>query len=57
MTAQPMFHDAGDELELDPRALELEQLCACGHDRGDHLVDAPHACEPCSCACFRPEAS
>lgn len=25
---------------------ELEQLCAhCGHDRGEHLVDEPHACE------------
>jgi hypothetical protein len=24
----------------------LETLCAhCGHDRGDHLVEAPHACE------------
>jgi hypothetical protein len=28
------------------RVAELARLCAhCGHDRGDHLVDAPHACE------------
>lgn len=28
------------------RLAELEQLCVhCGHDRGNHLVDAPHACE------------
>lgn len=25
---------------------ELEALCAhCGHERGDHLTEAPHACE------------
>lgn len=28
------------------RLSELEQLCVnCGHDRGEHLVEAPHACE------------
>lgn len=27
-------------------AIALEQLCArCGHEHGDHLVDAPQACE------------
>ena len=36
--------DQGDELGADVRALAV--LCAvCGHDRGDHLVEAPHACE------------
>jgi hypothetical protein len=23
----------------------LEALCACGHDRGDHLVEPPHLCD------------
>ena len=27
------------------RVRELAVLCRCGHDRGDHLVDEPHACE------------
>ena len=27
----------------------LAVLCGCGHDRGDHLVDAPHPCEACEC--------
>ena len=42
---------------------ELDQLCAhCGHDRGEHRVDAPHGCEaenvrgdevtPCRCTAY-----
>jgi hypothetical protein len=46
----------------------LAEICRCGHDRGDHLVELPHACEhtgesessddgatlldPCSCRRF-----
>ena len=56
--------DVGPELAAEVRALEA--LCQCGHDRGDHFVDAPHACdgvrldvEPgqfdCDCKGFRPE--
>ncbi len=42
---------AGD---ADERALELFERCACGCDLGDHLVDAPRACEACGCcATFR----
>jgi hypothetical protein len=26
-------------------AFALLELCECGHDKGEHLVDAPHACE------------
>lgn len=44
-------------------ARELERLCAhCGHDAGDHLVNAPQACEhafgdergACGCEAFAP---
>lgn len=55
--------DVGEELADEVRALQV--LCReCGHDQGDHLVEAPHlcecasewfgkgiACEPPSCAC------
>ena len=36
-----------DALDVDPAfsAPELTELCRCGHDRGDHLDDAPHACD------------
>ena len=61
--------DPGEDLPADVRALAV--LCAnCGHDRGDHLVEAPHACEcavewfglpagrapsrSCTCPCFCP---
>ena len=27
------------------KVADLAVLCRCGHDRGEHLVDAPHACE------------
>jgi hypothetical protein len=30
-----------------PRVPELAMLCVCGHDLGDHMAEAPHACEPC----------
>ena len=43
------------------RVSELATPCRCGHDRGDHLVDTPHACEPmrgrCPCRKFRPARS
>lgn len=52
------------EAEHQIRLRLLEQLCArCGHERGDHLVDAPYACEgdgdgdgelPCKCPGYTP---
>jgi hypothetical protein len=36
---------AHDAALLDPRVIALGEMCTCGHDWGDHLVDAPHACE------------
>ena len=32
-------------VEEDPRLLWIEELCLCGHARGEHYVDAPHLCE------------
>jgi hypothetical protein len=32
-------------VEEDPRAAELRALCLCGHDKGEHLSEAPHTCE------------
>jgi hypothetical protein len=48
------------------RVAALGELCRCGHDRGEHLCESPHACEhtddlitertmmvdPCMCAAF-----
>jgi hypothetical protein len=53
--------DVGEELAEEVRHLQI--LCReCGHDQGDHLVEAPHRCEhehewlyaktpPQTCAC------
>jgi hypothetical protein len=43
--------------EVHPDVAALEVLCVyCGHDRGDHLVDAPHTCEgACPCLGFAAE--
>ena len=43
------------ELEgLSPKlAAEVEALaalCTCGHDRGEHMAEAPHSCEACACS-------
>jgi hypothetical protein len=55
--------DVGPELAEEVRALAA--LCECGHDQGDHMVEAPHVCEgdalevdpgqlDCGCTGFRP---
>lgn len=46
--------DPSPELAAEVRALEA--LCLCGHDKGDHGVEAPHLCEgicpvPYGCPC------
>jgi hypothetical protein len=30
---------------------ELADECTCGHDRGDHMVEAPHECDASACGC------
>jgi hypothetical protein len=41
--------DHGDV--LDPRVRDTFVECECGCDRGDHMHEAPHACEPCGGTC------
>jgi hypothetical protein len=33
------------DAEVHPDVAALAAMCVCGHDRGEHLVDAPHTCE------------
>lgn len=40
-----MPHPHCTPADFDQRVRDLAVLCRCGHDRGEHLVDAPHACE------------
>jgi hypothetical protein len=40
-------------VEEDPRLLWIEEVCLCGHARGEHYVDAPHLCEGSSPAVFQ----
>lgn len=49
--AAEAIHDVGAELASmqysydDASASALDKLCAhCGHDQGDHMTEAPHAC-------------
>ena len=47
---------------LDERVAHLFVMCRCGHNRGEHLGDAPHGCEGehergDACVCKRFEAA
>lgn len=41
-----------DERALTPKARALAELCVCGVDRGEHLVEPPHATEDGGCKGF-----
>jgi hypothetical protein len=38
----------GIPIAEDPRAAWLNEVCLCGCARGEHYVQAPHACEACT---------
>lgn len=58
LCASMFLLEAAGEEEHTRRLSALEASCvACGHDRGTHLVDAPHACDhegehACACSGF-----
>lgn len=43
---------AAPEVAHFDRLREIAEMCTCGRDRGEHLVDAPHATEDGACAGF-----